>query len=83
MGAKLAIASRYWRTDSVTSTCRVDSSNPRSRPATAMLAASRFTSHSNGPGSVSSKSLMLKTRRRSGDAKIPKFERCASPQSWA
>ena len=55
----------------------------RSRPATARLAASRFTSHSNGPGSVSSKSLMLKTSLRSGAAKMPKLERCASPQSWA
>ena len=43
-------------------------SNPRSRPATAKLATRRFTSHSNGPGSVSSKSLTPKTRRRSGDA---------------
>ena len=58
-------------------------SKSRSRPATARLAASRFTSHSNGPGSVSSKSLRLKTSLRSGAAKMPKFERCASPQSWA
>ncbi len=36
--------------------------NPLSRPATARLAASRLTSHSNGPGSVSSKSLTSKTR---------------------
>ena len=57
------------------------SSKPRSRPATAKLATSRLTSHSNGPGSVSSKSLMLKTSRRSGAAKTPKFDRCASPQS--
>ena len=56
-------------------------SNPRSRPATAKLATSRLTSHSNGPGSVSSKSLTLKTSRRSGAAKTPKFERWASPQS--
>ena len=40
---------------------------PRSRPATAKLATRRFTSHSKGPGSVSSKSLMLKTSRRSGE----------------
>ena len=38
---------------------------PRSRPPTAMLAASRLRSHSNGPGSVSSKSLRLKTSLRS------------------
>jgi hypothetical protein len=48
-----------------------------------MLAASRFTSHSNGPGQVSSKSLQSKTRRRSGAEKTPKFERWASPQSCA
>ena len=52
-------------------------------PAITMLAASRFTSHSHGPGRVSSKSLMSKTSRRSGEAKPPKFARCASPHSWA
>ena len=36
-----------------------------------------------GPGSVSSKSLTLKTSRRSGAVNPPKFERCASPQSCA
>jgi hypothetical protein len=51
------------------------------RAATAMLAARRLTSHSQGPGSVSSKSLRSKTSRRSGDAKSPKFDRCASPHS--
>ena len=61
---------------------RCSSSNPRSRPATATLAASRLTSHSNGPGSDSSKSLTLNTSRRSGAANAPKFERCASPHSW-
>ena len=83
ISAKRAIASRYSRTAAVTTERRAASSKPRSRPATAKLAASRFTSHSNGPGSVSSKSLMLKTSLRSGAAKMPKFERCASPQSWA
>jgi hypothetical protein len=48
-----------------------------------MLAAIRLTSHSQGPGSVSSKSLRSNTRERSGAAKAPKFEMCASPQSWA
>jgi hypothetical protein len=47
-----------------------------------MLVASRFTSHSHGAGRVSSKSLTSKTRRRSGEAQIPKFDRCASPQAW-
>ena len=55
--------------------------NPLSRPATAKLAASRLTSHSNGPGRVSSKSLTSKTSRRSGEANAPKLDRCASPHS--
>ena len=54
---------------------------PFSRPAIAKLAASRFTSHSHGPGAVSSKSLMSKTRFRSGEPNTPKFDRCASPHS--
>ena len=49
--------------------------------ATAKLAASRLTSHSNGPGSVSSKSLTSKTSRRDGEANAPKLDRCASPHS--
>ena len=48
-----------------------------------MLAASRFTSHSQGPGSVSSKSLQSKTSWRSGEPNTPKLERWASPQIWA
>ena len=56
---------------------------PRSRPATSMLAANRLTSHSNGPGCVSSKSLRSNTSRRSGPAKVPKLLRCASPHSCA
>ena len=52
---------------------------PLARPAMTMLAASRLTSHSQGPGSVSSKSLASKTMRRSGDANRPKLARCASP----
>ena len=40
----------------------------RSRPQISKLVARRFRSHSNGPGSVSSKSLRSKTRSRSGDA---------------
>ena len=46
-----------------------------------MLAASRFTSHSHGPGSVSSKSLTSKTSLRSGEPNSPKLDRCASPQA--
>ena len=55
---------------------------PSSRPATTRLAARRLRSNSNGPGMVSSKSLMSKSKARSGEANSPKFERCASPQSW-
>ena len=47
------------------------------------LAARRFTSHSQGPGSVSSKSLISRISSRSGEAKPPKFARCASPHNWA
>ena len=47
---------------------------PFARPAITTLAARRLTSHSHGPGIVSSKSLASKTRRRSGDAKRPKLE---------
>jgi hypothetical protein len=45
----------------------------KSRAATTKLAASRFTSHSHGPGWTSSKSLTLNSRLRSGVAKLPKF----------
>ena len=45
------------------------------------LAASRLTSHSHGPGRVSSKSLTSNTRRRSAEPNRPKLDRCASPQA--
>ena len=45
------------------------------------LAAIRFTSYSNGPGRVSSKSFRSNSSRRSGEANTPKFDRCASPHS--
>jgi len=48
---------------------------------TSKLAASRFTSHSHGPGRVSSKSLMSKIICRSGVPNRPKFDRWASPHS--
>ena len=54
----------------------------RSWPATTRLAASRWTSHSNGPGSVSSKSRRSKARLRSGVAHRPKLRTWASPHSW-
>jgi hypothetical protein len=48
-----------------------------------MLATGRSRSHSQGPTSVSSKSLMSMTRSRSGEAYRPKFDACASPQIHA
>ena len=44
------------------------------------LAASRLRSHSQGPGSVSSKSLTSNIIARSGEANSPKLLRWASPQ---
>ena len=40
----------------------------RGSPSTSWVTARRFTSHSQGPGKVSSKSLTEKTRSRSGEA---------------
>ena len=56
--------------------------NPLLRPAIVKLAAIRFTSYSNGPGSVSSKSFRSNSKIRSGEASRPKFDRWASPHSW-
>ena len=75
------MARRYCPTVSSTARLRSAVENPRSRPAMTMLAASRLTSHSHGPGSVSSKSLTSKTSRRSGLAYRPKLSRWASPQA--
>ncbi len=61
---------------------RSASVKPLLRPAIDRLAASRLTSHSHGPGSVSSKSLMSNTSSRSGEPNRPKFDRWASPQTW-
>ncbi len=77
------IPSRYARTLVRTIARRVAASKPRSRPAASKLAARRLTSHSHGPGSVSSKSLISKTSFRSGDWYRPKFIRWASPHSCA
>ena len=81
MPAKLRMASRYERMECRTILLRRLRSNPRLRAAISMLAPRRFTSHSKGPGKVSSKSFTSNTRSRSGEAKPPKFTRCASPQS--
>ncbi len=79
--AKPRIAPRYPSAAARTILRRALAGNPLSRPATARLAASRLTSHSNGPGRLSSKSLTSKTSRRSGEANAPKLDRCASPHN--
>ena len=56
-------------------------SAPMNRPASITLAASRFTSHSQGAGSVSSKSLMSNTSLRSGAPNPPKFSKWRSPHA--
>ncbi len=81
--ANSRIACRYERTVRSRMFRRARVPKPFSRPAISTLATSRLTSHSQGPGSVSSKSFRLKTMRRSGVAKTPKFARCASPHTWA
>ena len=83
MPAKHAMAVRYSSTVSNTACSCSLTANPLSRAAMTTLAARRLTSHSHGPGSVSSKSLMSNTSRRSGEANKPKLERCASPQHCA
>ena len=80
--AKLAIAVRYASTVSSTIRSWSLALKPLSRAPINRLATSRLTSHSHGPGSVSSKSLMSNTRRRSGEANTPKLDRWASPQHW-
>ena len=67
--ASLLISLRYSRAAVASTFCRFPDLKPRWRAATTTLAASRLTSHSNGPGRVSSKSLMSKMRRRSGAVK--------------
>ena len=81
MSANERIAFRYPFTAASTAFRRCLSEKPSSRPAISTLVARRFTSHSQGPTDVSSKSLTSNTRRRSGDPYIPKFDRWASPQS--
>lgn len=81
--ANRAIDSRYERTEARTIPARSRCVKPFARPAMTRLAASRLTSHSQGPGSVSSKSLMSKSRFRSGEASNRKFSRWASPHNCA
>jgi hypothetical protein len=81
ISANWAIASRYALADSRLAACSSALVKPLLRAAMVKLAAMRFTSYSNGPGSVSSKSFRSKTSSRSGDAYTPKFDRCASPHN--
>jgi hypothetical protein len=80
--ANSRIAVLYSPTDAVITCARSAFAKPLFRPAMARLAARRFTSHSHGPGRVSSKSLMSNSSSRSGDPNRPKFDTCASPQAW-
>ncbi len=75
ISANSIMASRYADTEFSVAEVTSDALNPLLRPAMAKLAAIRFTSYSNGPGRVSSKSLRSKSNVRSGDANAPKFER--------
>ena len=81
--ANEAIASRYAVTDASVDARMSALENPLLRAAIVKLAAMRFTSYSNGPGRVSSKSFRSNMSMRSGDANRPKFDRWASPHSWA
>ena len=81
LAANSRIAVRYAATAARTAAPRCLAEKPRSRPAATRLTARRLTSHSHGPGWVSSKSLTSNIMLRSGVPKIPKFERWASPQS--
>src|SRR6266516_5697993 len=69
-GLKVAVAAEEIDGPAGHRDCRI-ADRDRNCPAT--LTASRFTSHSDGPGRVSPKSLTSKTRRRSGDANAPKL----------
>ncbi len=67
MAANWCMPERYSPSRASSTLVRSLVENPLSRPAMAKLAASRLTSHSHGPGHVSSKSLMPNTSRRSGE----------------
>ena len=83
ISANSAIACRYADTDASVDARASAGENPLLRAAIVKLAAIRFTSYSNGPGSVSSKSFRSNSSLRSGEANTPKFDRWASPHSWA
>src|SRR4051794_4431782 len=74
--------SRYSRTAAATTRRQRLAVKPFVSATIWRLAHRRLTSHSQGPRSVSSKSLMSKTTLRSGVANLPKFVTCASPHAW-
>jgi hypothetical protein len=80
--ANSAIAARYANTDARVDARESAVENPLLRAAIVKLAAIRFTSYSNGPGRVSSKSFKSKSSFRSGEANMPKFDKWASPHNW-
>ena len=75
-----AIASRYGPHDPRRRHALPSSSNSRDRAAISKLAARRLTSHSNGPGLVSSKSLTSNTSVGRVRRSRRSCDRCASPQ---
>lgn len=81
--AKSAMADRYSVAVDFVQDRATVLDRPLARAARTTDVVSRFTSHSKGPGFVSSKSLTSKITDRSGAANMPKFARCASPQSCA
>ena len=81
MAATSVMRSRYPRTDVAAASRQSLFFSRLFRPAITKLAARRLTSHSHGAGSVSSKSLMSKIKRRSGVANPPKLSRWQSPQA--
>ena len=77
--ANSRIASRYWRAVASTAFRRSAGFSWPSRPATSMLAARRFTSHSHGPGRVSSKSFTSNSKERSGRGEAAEVEQVSVP----
>jgi len=71
IAANRGIASPYERTAASTASLRSVRAKLRSRPAISKLVARRLTSHSNGPGSVSSKSLRSNPSARSESERAP------------
>src|SRR6266516_5664852 len=81
MAASRRIAWRYPAAAACTIARRSLRAKPLPLDATSRLAASRLTSHSHGPGRVSSKSVTSNISRRSAEPNRPKLDRCASPQA--